>query len=107
MEKQKYIHWDNLAREKIELRYPEIELQVIPSDRYRTDGLILLRTFVKDKNSNYICLIESKYRFDRFKWEMLEHFKNRFDKLCKRHIDNYIFNKDTAIQEPYETLQTH
>ena len=96
------INWRNLATEKIWLRYPELDLIALPSNINNQKGKYSFRTFIRDKNSKRIILVEDTYVMYKFKWESLEMLKKRFIENCEMYKNNYIFNKDSSIQEPYE-----
>lgn len=102
MENSKRVSLSNLATYNIFLRYPRFDIQVI-SGHMNNKGYIKFETFVKDNKSNLITYVEDNYQYPQpFEWDTLESVKARFLDKCKMVEDNYIFNKQTAIEEPYE-----
>ena len=100
MEESKRIELINLATEDIFLRYPKYNLNINYTNEW---GKVSMETFIKDKKSNRLMYIMDSYKFDKpFDFEVLIRFKDRFLSMCKINESKYIFNKDTAIQEPYE-----
>jgi len=101
MERSKRISLSNLAAYNIFLRYPRFDIQVIPN-HMEGKGSMLFETFVADSKTNLITYVEDRYQYPQpFEWDTLESIKDRFLDRCKMVKDNYIFNKQTAIEEPY------
>ena len=102
MENSKRISLSNLATYNIFLRYPRFDVQIIP-DHMNNKGHIKFETFVSDTKSNLITYVEDNYQYPQpFEWNMLESVKSRFLDRCKMIEEKYIFNKQTAIEDPYE-----
>ena len=100
MEQSKRIELTNLATEDIFLRYPHYNLKINYSNEY---GKVYIETFVKDKKTNLLMYMMSSYRFEKpFEFDALTSFKDFFLSRCEKSKKEYIFNKDTAIKEPYE-----
>jgi hypothetical protein len=100
MEDNKRIWWNNLAINNIFLRYPKFNIKIFNDDK---QGKVMFDTFVKDKKSNLMVLVSHSYIYQQpIEWDDLEKLKDSFLNLCRLHRDEYIFNKDTAIKEPYD-----
>ena len=94
--------WMNHASTHINLRYPKVGLSIQTPFNINGNGFVEFETFVSNKNM--LTLVRDKYQTNRYSdiFRELELLKERFNERCERIKDNYIFNSDTAIQEPFE-----
>lgn len=100
MEESKRIALVNLATQDIFLRYPHFNIRI---DYNEDEVKVFLETFIRDKKSDLLMYAMERITFPKpFDFEDLVRLKNRFLSMCKLNEDKYIFNKDTAIQDPYE-----
>jgi len=96
--------WRILASENRELRYPKISLGVMPPLNYNRRGVIRMETFVTNKDKTLLVLVSDAYEtsLDQDIWETLVQVRKAFDHRCEITKEKYIFNKDTAISEPFK-----
>ena len=105
--KQTKIVWMNKASERIDLRYPKVDLGVTPPFGERKEGIITLNTFVSNKAKDRLILVVQKYHYtsEQNVFESIEQFKKRFDEQCLLYKEKFIFNIETSISEPFEILK--
>jgi hypothetical protein len=103
MEQSKRTHWKNLAVTHINLRYPTISLNVNSQFNFHSKGSISLSTFVSNKEGNRLTLVSEQYEVDRYAdtMGMLKTTEEHFNNKCKLVEDNFIFNEEWSIKEPY------
>lgn len=97
------IMWQNLATERINLRYPNVDLNVF-TDLEHNNKIIEVVTFIPNKQSNRLLPIKRRYASSYFDdiFNVITEFKKRFNEDCENYKNNGIFNDDTTIFEPYE-----
>ena len=94
--------WENLATERLDLRFPKIDLQI--NRNHLTDNIVETRTFVQDTTRTKLVLVRGHYycthNIDIFKF--LKEVEHKFIIECEKTKDHYIFFFFYFIYEPYE-----
>jgi len=97
------VGWKNLAIQRIDLRYPKIDLMVYPPNSIGGIGTIMLTTLIHNKDKSRLVLIDDTFKYNTSTdiWDILDKFKQRFISRCELNKESYIFNKETSVYEPY------
>lgn len=92
----------NLAQTNIFLRYPNIELTVLPPKSSTEGGRVIFKTFVHNKDKSRICFVAREYSYNQEScvFEVLDNTRKVFKGDCERFITYGIFNKENTIEEP-------
>ncbi len=94
--------WKNLATQRLNLRFPKINLKV--NQNHLNDNIVETCTFVQDKSKTKLVLVRGQYycSYDMDIFKFLKEVEFQFKKACENTKDNYIFEKGNFIYEPYE-----
>ena len=94
--------WKNLATERLNLRFPKIDLKV--NQNHLNDNIVETCTFVQDKSKTKLVLVRGQYysSYDTDIFKFLKEVEFQFKKSCENTKDNYIFKDGNFIYEPYE-----
>lgn len=106
MDETTKIVWNNLAQQHPSLRFPNVSLEIMsPFNEFaRGKGIVKLTTFIKSKDKTRLTLFRQQFESNKENniFDFLDHVKSRFIKERNLISENYIFNKDTSIHEPFE-----
>lgn len=99
MDDNKLRGWENWAVNRPDLRYPKIDLIIIPPNK---EGILRMVTFVSVKDK--LTLIEDSFHYSASTdiWNMLPILKERFINRCEMVKDKYIFKSNNSIKDPYK-----
>ena len=94
--------WQNLATERLNLRFPKIDLKV--NRNHLNDSIVETCTFVQDKSKTKLVLVRGQYycSYDMDIFKFLKEVEHRFIIECEKTKDHYIFKNGNFIYEPYE-----
>lgn len=82
------------------LRYPKTSLYVRPYVG-ETPGIIVLSSFIEDKDTSFITRAESKAEFlGAFDFDLLDRLRKDFNEQCEKAKEHFIFNESNSIKEP-------
>ena len=86
--------WTNLATEHIGLRFPKINLGVVPSFNYNKSGRVSMETFVPNKKGTRLVLARELFYTSPEEdiWASLDVMKKRFIQKCELIREKHIFN---------------